>query len=210
MKNIFEDKRVVTKILKIGENNQFGNALTKPLPAGSIKRAKNLPTTRKFDLILQGILGNDIILLLLTLNLIKKMPVKNSYFLTKFIHQFLKKKVLSANERPAFQLFDAGSLCDKGVINSYKNTAKTHATTDKKIAIQFYAEHFHLLISRCGWRVTKIRAHYTLEQSKYKKEFIAMNEVSRENSQNDVEKDFYKLMNNANFGYDCCNNADNC
>ena len=88
MKNIFEDKRVVTKILKIGENNQFGNALTKSLPAGSIKRAKKLPTMREFDLILKGILDNDKIFLLLTLNLIKKMPVKNSYFLTKFIHQF--------------------------------------------------------------------------------------------------------------------------
>ena len=126
----------------------------------------------------------------------------------------MKKKVLSANERPAFQLFDAVSLCDKGVINSYKNTTKTHAATDKKIAIPYHhhhhAEHLHLLMSRCRWRVTKIRAHYTLEQSKYKKEFIVMNQVSRENSQTDVEKDFYKLMNNANFGYDCCNNADNC
>ena len=25
-----------------------------------------------------------------------------------------------------------------------------------------------------------------------------------------VEKDFYKLMNNSNFGYDCRNNLDNC
>ena len=27
--------------------------------------------------------------------------------------------------------------------------------------------------------------------------------------QTDVEKDFYKLMNNSNFDYDCRNNADN-
>ena len=37
-----------------------------------------------------------------------------------------------------------------------------------------------------------------------------MNQVSRQKAQTDVEKDFYKLMNNANFGYDCCNNANNC
>ena len=37
-----------------------------------------------------------------------------------------------------------------------------------------------------------------------------MNQVSRQSSQTDVEEDFYKLMNNTNFGYDCCNNADNC
>ena len=37
-----------------------------------------------------------------------------------------------------------------------------------------------------------------------------MNQVSRQKAQTDVEKDFYKLMDNANFGYDCHNNANNC
>ena len=36
-----------------------------------------------------------------------------------------------------------------------------------------------------------------------------MNLVARQNAQTDVGKDFYKLMNNANFGYGCRNNADN-
>ena len=36
-----------------------------------------------------------------------------------------------------------------------------------------------------------------------------MNQVSRENAKTDVEKDFFKLMNNASFGYDYRNNADN-
>ena len=30
-----------------------------------------------------------------------------------------------------------------------------------------------------------------------------------QNPQTDVENDYYKLINNANFGYDCRNNADN-
>ena len=37
-----------------------------------------------------------------------------------------------------------------------------------------------------------------------------MNQNSRWLSKNDVEKDFYKLMNNSNFGYNCRNNLDNC
>ena len=45
----------------------------------------------------------------------------------------------------------------------------------------------------------KIRAHYT----------FVMNLVTCQNAQTDVEKDFHKLMNNAKFGYDCRNNADN-
>ena len=37
-----------------------------------------------------------------------------------------------------------------------------------------------------------------------------MNQVSTQKAQTDVEKDFYSLMNKANFGYDCHNNANNC
>ena len=37
-----------------------------------------------------------------------------------------------------------------------------------------------------------------------------MNQISRQNAKTSVEKDFYKLMKNSNFGYDCRNNADNC
>ena len=36
-----------------------------------------------------------------------------------------------------------------------------------------------------------------------------MNQVSRENAKTDEEKDYFKLMNNTSFGYDCRNNADN-
>ena len=57
--------------------------------------------------------------------------------------------------------------------------------------------------------MTKIRALYTFEQCKFKKDFVVMNLVARQNAQTYVGKDFYKLMNNANFGYDCRNNADN-
>ena len=59
-KNISEDKRVVTKILEMDENNKYGNAITKPLPIGSIKKSKNVPSMREFDLmIIQGILNED-------------------------------------------------------------------------------------------------------------------------------------------------------
>ena len=36
-----------------------------------------------------------------------------------------------------------------------------------------------------------------------------MNQKSRQVSKTNAEKDFYKLMNNSNFGADCRNNADN-
>ena len=36
-----------------------------------------------------------------------------------------------------------------------------------------------------------------------------MNQVPRQKAKTDVERDFYKLLNNSNFGYDRRNNADN-
>ena len=37
---------------------------------------------------------------------------------------------------------------------------------DEKIAIPSYAELLYFLLPKCGWRVTKIRGHYTFEQKK--------------------------------------------
>ena len=73
-----------------------------------------------------------------------------------------------------------------------------------------YLEELVFAIKRASWKVTKIHAHLTFEQKRFKQKFILMNQKSRQESKNDIEKDFYKLMNNSNFGYDCRNNLDNC
>ena len=135
---------------------------------------------------------------------------KKQLFFNEIYTPTFEKKVLFANERSVFQLLGAMRLNNKGTINSYKTTGKTYATMDKNFATPLYIEHLHFLILRCEWKVSKVRAHYTFEQSKFKKEFVIMNQVSGQNARTDVEKDFYKLMSNSNFGYDCQNNADNC
>ena len=117
---------------------------------------------------------------------------------------------MSANERSVFQLLDAMRLNDKGKIASIKTAAKTLATMDEKIVIPLYTEHLYFLLSKCGWRVSKIRRHYRFEQKKSKRDFVIKNQVSRQKAYTGMEKDFYKLMNNADFGYDYRNNADNC
>ena len=57
--------------------------------------------------------------------------------------------------------------------------------------------------------MTKLYSHFTFEQEAFKKDFVIMNQKSRQNANNSIEKDFYKLMNNANFGFDFRNNANN-
>ena len=73
-----------------------------------------------------------------------------------------------------------------------------------------YLEQIFFSVVRAGWKITKIYLHYTFEHERFKKDFILINQKSRQNAKNSVEKDFYKLMNNSNFGYDCRNNLDNC
>ena len=134
------------------ENNQYGNAMTKSLPTGSIKNSKKLPTMREFNLILQGISDTDKVGHLFIVDIefdYKNSSEKELFFNEIYTPIFEKKKVLSANERSTFQLLDAMGLNDKGTINSYKTTAKPHAPMDEKIAILLYVEHLHLSITRC-------------------------------------------------------------
>ena len=80
----------------------------------------------------------------------------------------------------------------------------------KKNFQPMYLKQIFFAVVRAEWKITKIYSHYTFEQERFKKDFILMNQKSRQNLRNSVEKDFYKLMNNSNFGYDCRNNLDNC
>ena len=79
----------------------------------------------------------------------------------------------------------------------------------KKQFIPLYLEDLRFLIKKCSWKVTKIYSHFTFKQSCFKRDFELTNQRERQNAKATIEKDFYKLMNNANFGCDCRNNANN-
>ena len=115
---------------------------------------------------------------------------------------------MEANERSLFQLLELFSKNDQDKPRSYVCTAKSHATLLPKICIPLYIEDLRFLIKRAGWKVTKLYSHFTFEQDTFKKDFVLMNQKSRQNAKNDIKKNFYKLMNNANFGFDCRNDAD--
>ena len=101
-------------------------------------------------------------------------------------------------------------LNKQGLLNNYKCTPETHSTMEKKYLLALYAEHLRFLITLCGWTVTKIYCHFTFEQDMLTEEFVISNKVARQNAKTDMEKKFYKLINNSNFGYDCRKNFDNC
>ena len=55
--------------------------------------------------------------------------------------------------------------------------------------------------------MTRIYEHYPFKQDTLKKDFVVMNQNTRKTAKTKVEKDFYKLLNNSNFGNDCRNNS---
>ena len=71
----------------------------------------------------------------------------------------------------------------------------------KQNFMPMYLEDLIFCIKRVGSKVTKIHSHLTFEQARFKQNFILMNQKSRQKSKDSVEKDFFKLMNNSNFGY---------
>ena len=59
--------------------------------------------------------------------------------------------------------------------------------------IPLYLEDLRFLIKRAGWVVTKLHSHFTFEEDAFKKDFVLMNQKSRQNAKNGVEKIFINL-----------------
>ena len=52
-------KRFSSKIIKMDENNQYGFAMTKPLPYGCIKKKKNVPSLEELTVLLENVTLGD-------------------------------------------------------------------------------------------------------------------------------------------------------
>ena len=123
---------------------------------------------------------------------------------------FEKNKVIQEQHRSVLHLMSVISRNkEKDLVRTFKANAKTHSTLEEEKIIPLYAAHIHFLVKRAGCLITKIYQHFTFEQSKFKKDFVVKNQKSRQIAKINVEKDFYKLLNNSNFGMNCRSNIDN-
>ena len=90
-----------------------------------------------------------------------------------------KQKQINPCERSVLEMLEQFFRSDKGR-RAYQVTAKAHANLFKKNFLPMYLEDLVFCIKRAGWKVTKTHSHLTLEQSRFKRNFILMNQKSRE------------------------------
>ena len=205
-------KRFSSKIIKMDENNQYGQAMAKPLHTVVSKNKNMYLSFSQFNKILDLLNENDPIGHLFTVDIkFKDINEKTLLFNEIYPPIFEKNKKIDPFERSTVQIMSRAVKKDeKDEIESLPFNSKIHSTLKDKLFVTLYAEDIHFLVSRAGWLVTQIYAHYRFYQSKFKKDFVVINQKSCQAATSKVEKDFYKLLNNSNFGIDCRNNIDNC
>ena len=207
-----ELKRFSSKIIKMDENNQYGQAMTKPLPFDCIKKQENVPAFDELAELLKGITLQDPIGHTFTIDIqFSEVNEKTLLFNEIYPPFFEKNKKISPHERSTVQIMSrAEKKENKDEMTSFPFDSKTHATLRKKLFITLYAGDLYFLTTRAGWKVTKIYDHYVFNQAKFKRDFVVMNQNARKTAKTKVEKDCYKLLNYSKFGNDCRNNVGNC
>ena len=206
---IYKDYRVISKIIKFDENNQYGFAMTKPMPIGSIKDKE--PSWKEFNLLMEKVSLDDPIGHLFVVDI--EFDYENAtprQIMYNEVFPPIIEKVLEPNEKSIFQLLELYSEDNKGKAKSYKISPEFHATLLPKRYIPLYLEELKFVIYRFGWKVTNLYRHYHFEQERFKRDFILMSQNARQESKNSIESNFWKLLNKANFGYDRRNNLDSC
>ena len=138
-------KRAISKILKLDENNQYGNGMTKPLPTGFIKDDCDV-FWEAFNFSLEKVDFEDTIgpLYKVDIEFDNKNSTKRELTNNKIYPQTIEKqKIIDPSERSVFQLLEQYIEGEKGP-KSQKSTAKAHATLSKK-------EIFTNVFRRFGW-----------------------------------------------------------
>ena len=157
-------KRVITKILKLDENNQYGHGMTKPLPTGCIKDNDDI-SWETFNILLESVNFDDKIGHLYIVDI--EFDFKNATEREFAYHEIYppiieKQRIVDPCERSVFQLLEQ-FVRGENAPKSHRTSAKAHANFFKKNFLPMYLEDLVFCIKRAGWKVTKIHSHLTFE-----------------------------------------------
>ena len=175
--------------------------MTKPLLTGCIKDDSDI-SWATFNMLLEKVNFEDKIGHLFVVDIVfdsKNATEKELAYNEIYPPIIEKQKIIDPCERSVYQLLEQYVEGTNNNPLAYRSTKKVHTTMLKKKFLPMYLEHLAFVIKRADWKVTKIHAHLTFEQKRLKEKFILMNQKSRQLSKNNIEKDFYKLMNNSKF-----------
>ena len=179
MNNEKTKKRVITKILKLDENNQYGHGMTKPLPTGCIKDNDDI-SWETFNFLLENVSFEDTIghLYIVDIEFDTKNATDRAFAYNEIYPPIIEKqRIIDPCESSIFQLVEQ-FIRGENDPKAYRSTAKTHANLFKKKVLPMYLEDLAFCIRTR--KVTKIHSHITFEQARFKQKFILMNQKSRQ------------------------------
>ena len=130
----YSNKRVITKILKLDENNQDDFGMTKPLPTGCIKQNFDM-SQGTFNLLLQNISLDDQISNLYVVDIeFDHAKAKEKQLVYNEIYPPIieKQKIIGPCEKSVYQLLEQNFSTEKGNLQPYRATKILHATLVKK------------------------------------------------------------------------------
>ena len=119
-------KRVITKMLKLDENNQYRYGMTKPVPTGCIKQNSDI-SWGTFNLIMQNLsLDNNIgYLYLVDIEFDHTKATENQIVYNEIYPAIIEKqKIIDPCERSVYQLLEQYSATEKGNPRTYRATEK--------------------------------------------------------------------------------------
>ena len=135
-------KRFSSKIIKMDENNQYGMAMTRPLPYSCIKRKPTVPSFEELEQLLKSVTLEDKIGYIFTVDIeFSDINPKTLLFNEIFPPVFEKNKKIPPHLWSCSQIMSrAQKKDDKGEITSLLFNSKMHATLNMKIFVNLYAE----------------------------------------------------------------------
>ena len=143
--------RVISKIIKFDENNQYGFAMTKPMPVGAIK--EKTASWTEFNILLEKVSLDDkkghIFVVDIEFDNLHATDCQIMY--NEMLPPFIEKDTkLEANKKSIFQLLELYSEDYRGNPNKYKILSKAHSNLFAKKFIPLYLEEIKFAVLRCG------------------------------------------------------------
>ena len=168
-------------IMYLDANNLYGHSMSKPLPYKNFKWSDDL--TLDQNNLQTGIYEVDI-----------EIPKELH---DKFVDYPLCPEIKSINEDmlSEYQKYLNGKLNIK--YNEKDKKLILDLLPKKNYKVYYKNSEYYL---KLGIKVTKVYQILTFDEKSFSKEYIDLNTELRKQSKNDLEKDLFRLMNNAIFG----------